>query len=60
MVTMKAVGLAILLTAAPLTLWAQQNNAVSAVAGLSRPPLPATLILTMTGRPCSSAIRATR
>jgi polysaccharide biosynthesis/export protein len=29
MVTMKAVGLAILLTAAPLTLWAQQNNAVS-------------------------------
>jgi polysaccharide export outer membrane protein len=32
MVTIKAVGLAILLTAAPLTLWAQQNNAVSAVA----------------------------
>ena len=33
MVTMKAVGLAILLTAAPLTLWAQQNNAVSALSG---------------------------
>src|SRR5271170_6905262 len=33
MVTMKAVGLAILLTAAPLTLCAQQNNAVSALAG---------------------------
>src|SRR5271156_1395466 len=32
MVTMKAVGLAILLTAAPLTLWAQQNNSVSALA----------------------------
>jgi len=32
MVTIKAVGLAILLIAAPLTLWAQQNNAVSAVA----------------------------
>ena len=32
MVTMKALGLAILLTAAPLTLWAQQNDAVSAVA----------------------------
>ena len=31
MFTIKAVGLAILLTAAPLTLWAQQNNAVSAV-----------------------------
>src|ERR1700691_524743 len=34
MVTMKALGLAILLTAAPLTLWAQQNNPVSAL------PLP--------------------
>jgi polysaccharide biosynthesis/export protein len=32
MVTMKALGLAILLTAAPLTLWAQQNNGVSALA----------------------------
>jgi polysaccharide biosynthesis/export protein len=32
MVTMKAVGLAILLTVAPLTLWAQQNDAVSAAA----------------------------
>ena len=32
MVTIKAVGLAILLIAAPLTFWAQQNNAVSAVA----------------------------
>ena len=32
MVTMKAVGLAILLTAAPMTLWAQQSNAVSALA----------------------------
>ena len=32
MVTIKAVGLAILLTSVPLTLWAQQNNAVSAAA----------------------------
>ena len=30
MATMKAFSLAILLTAAPLTLWAQQNNAVPA------------------------------
>jgi polysaccharide export outer membrane protein len=33
MVTIKAVGLAILLTVAPLTLWGQQNNSVSALAG---------------------------
>ena len=36
MVTMKAVGLAILLTVAPLTLWGQQNNSVSALARASR------------------------
>jgi polysaccharide export outer membrane protein len=33
MATMKALSLAILLTAAPLTLWAQQNNTASALAG---------------------------
>jgi polysaccharide export outer membrane protein len=32
MATIKALGLAILLTAAPASLWGQQNNAVSAVA----------------------------
>jgi polysaccharide biosynthesis/export protein len=32
MVTVKALGLAILLTTAPASLWGQQNNAVSAVA----------------------------
>jgi len=57
MVTIKAVGLAILLTVAPLTLWGQQNNSVP---GLSRHPVRAMLIPTMTGRLCSSATRATR
>src|SRR5271154_6585627 len=33
MATMKALSLAILLTSAPLTLWAQQNNTASALAG---------------------------
>lgn len=47
MVTIKAVGLAILLTAAPLTLWAQQNNAVAAVGGTN----PASLAQPTDDRP---------
>ena len=38
MATMKALSLAILLTAAPVTLWGQQNNAASAASGSIAPP----------------------
>ena len=61
MATIKALSLAILLTAAPLTLWAQQSNTASALAGTvsQRRLLPAHIPV-MTDRLWNTAIRATR
>ena len=58
MVTIKALGLAILLSTAQLTLWAQQNNSTAVLAAPVARRLLARLISTMTARLCNSATRA--